>query len=210
MAGQLRKQSGLISLCVRPCHGPSESLTNFFAEFWEWGHDLYRTSPATFPAAFVPGDAFDPQVLSCREPFYSAPSTARPSSLASLTSLNPLKGHLSVVHASLFFHLFDEEGQLDLARRIASLLSHQRGSMIFGGHCGRPEKGTRTEVLSDGLVHTQFWHSPESWRNVWEEQVFKKGSVKVEVEWSIDSEFTFTNHTGKDSLYYMKWCITRL
>lgn len=113
-------------------------------------------------------------------------------------------GHLSVIHASLFFHLFDEKKQLDLARRVAGLLSPQSGSMIFGGHYGRLEEGTRTEVLADGLIHTQFWHSPKSWKNLWEEQVFRKRSVSVEVEWAVDDlclDGTF---------YYMKWCITRL
>ncbi|KAF9446308.1 hypothetical protein P691DRAFT_708861 [Macrolepiota fuliginosa MF-IS2] len=178
-------------------------------KFWEWGHDLYRTSPLTFPAGFVPGDAFSLDILSHLEPSYSAPLTPKPTELTSLTSLNPLQGHLSVIHASLFFHLFDEERQLDLARRIAGLLSYRPGSMIFGGHYGRPEKGTRTEVLADGFLHTQFWHSPESWRVLWEEQVFRRGSVRVDIERTVD-ELSFIEEPRNGSFYYMKWCITRL
>lgn len=114
-----------------------------------------------------------------------------------------------MIHASLFFHLFDEKKQLDLARRVAGLLSPESGSMIFGGHYGRPEEGTRTEVLADGLIHTQFWHSPKSWKNLWEEQVFRKRSVRVEVEWTVD-ELSFMECARDGTFYYMKWCITRL
>ncbi|KAF5359213.1 hypothetical protein D9756_003133 [Leucocoprinus leucothites] len=119
-------------------------------QFWQWGHELYRTSPSTFPAGFVPGDAFNPQILSLNDPFYlPPPTTPKPTNLSSLTSLNPLKGHVSAIHTSLLFHLFDEEKQLDLARRLASLLSPEEGSMIFGGHYARPKQGVRTEILAD-------------------------------------------------------------
>lgn len=180
------------------------------SEFWQWGHDLYRTSPSTFPAGFVPGDALNPQILSPEGPSYSPPTTPKPIDLASLTSLNPLKGHVSAIHSSLFFHLFNEDDQLDLARRTAGLLSCEKGSMIFGGHCARPKRGIRTEALADGIVRTQFWHSPKSWKQLWEEQVFRKGSVDVEVDWEASTEYEIQDCPDTPALYYMTWCITRL
>lgn len=180
-------------------------------QFWQWGHELYRTSPSTFPAGFVPGDAFNPQILSLNDPFYlPPPTTPKPTNLSSLTSLNPLKGHVSAIHTSLLFHLFDEEKQLDLARRLASLLSPEEGSMIFGGHYARPKQGVRTEILADGILHTQFWHSPRTWKQVWEEQVFRKGSVRVEVDWTLSTEYVNMDGPKDAALYYMTWCITRL
>ncbi|GLB41661.1 hypothetical protein LshimejAT787_1002610 [Lyophyllum shimeji] len=149
-------------------------------EFWNYGHELFRSTPTTFPATFIGGDAFDSAFLAPRKPFYSpeepAPLTQP---LRSLTSLTPLRGHMSTIHASSFFHLFDEPQQLELARRLATLLSASPGSMIFGVHGGRPEKGLRTEALNSAGKY-MFCHSPETWRDLWDGVVFKKGTVKVE------------------------------
>ena len=68
--------------------------------------------------------------------------------LRDLSSLTPLQGKVSAIHTSAFFHLFPEEQQLALAHRFASLLSPQKGSIIFGQHGSRPEKGFRTEASS--------------------------------------------------------------
>ncbi|KAJ7853571.1 hypothetical protein B0H14DRAFT_3654160 [Mycena olivaceomarginata] len=45
--------------------------TTVFADFgspvlWDLGHELFNSTPATFPVAFLAGDAFDPAFL---EPF---------------------------------------------------------------------------------------------------------------------------------------------
>jgi len=152
---------------------------------------------------------FDPNVLS--QDVLGSP-TVRPDNLSSLTSLNPLKGHISAIHASLFFHLFDEEMQLDAARRTATLLCPEKGSVIFGRHYVRSTQGMRTEVLADGTVHTQFWHSPESWRQLWEKQVFEdfQGSVRVEMELEVSTEYTVMESKKDAVLYMMNWCITKL
>lgn len=177
---------------------------------WEHGHRLYRTTPDTFPAGFVGGDAFNDKITSLQEPLSSPPPLeTKPTSLVALTSLNPLRGHVTAIHASLFFHLFEEEKQLELARRLAALLSPEPGSVIFGGHYGRSEKGLKTEILGNGREHVQFWHSPASWKDIWNGGVFEKGKVKVDVEWlEDDSHFTELQKNGK--IYYIKWCVTRL
>ena len=178
-------------------------------EFWEWGHDLYRSSPSTFPAVFISGDVFDSNILS--QDVLGSPAI-RPDSLSSLTSLNPLKGHIFAIHASFFFHLFNEEMQLDAARRTATLLSPEKGSSIFGRHYVRSTQGTRTEVLADGTMHTQFWHSPESWRQLWEKQVFEhsQGNVQVEMDLEVSTEYTVMENKNDGVLYMMNWCITKL
>jgi hypothetical protein len=110
------------------------------------------------------------------EPYYEEPGTPCPP-LSSLTSLTPLRGHVSAIHASSFFHLFDEEKQLLLAKRLAALLSPRSGSVIFGSHGGNAEMGL-TDMPNSVGGH-MFCHSPESWRDLWDKQVFKKGSVRV-------------------------------
>jgi len=174
---------------------------------WELGHRLYKTTPSTFPAKFIAGDAFDDNITSLIEPLSSPPNSTR-TSLTSLISLNPLRGHVDVIHGSLFFHLFDEGKQLELARRLAALLSPKPGSVIFGGHYGRPEKGSRMEDFGDGNPRIHFWHSPDSWAEIWNGKVFKEGEVKVDLTWAEDASHYIELQSEK--LYYIKWCVTRL
>jgi len=140
------------------------------AGFWDVGHKLFRTTPESYPAKFLAGDAFDDAYLSPTAPVPSG----GPPPVASANTLTELRGHISVIYASSFFHLFDEGKQFDLAKRIGSLLDPRPGSIIFGAHGAAPVKGQR-----EGSFRKAFAHSPESWTELWEEQVFEKGQVKV-------------------------------
>ncbi|TFK93027.1 hypothetical protein K466DRAFT_643031 [Polyporus arcularius HHB13444] len=181
-------------------------------EFWDLGHKLFKSTPQTFPVPFIPGDAFDPAHLEAVPPFYAPPGTPVPQ-LSTIKSLNPLRGHVSVIHASSFFHLFDEEKQFKLAQSLAGLLSPEPGSMIIGSHGGRPEKGFRTEAMranSHGI--TMFCHSPESWIELWDGQIFKKGTVKVE---AFLHEVRRSDLQPKDTapetkFFLLVWSVTRL
>ena len=132
---------------------------------------------------FLGGDAFSVDFLAPSPPFYSPPPTPRPSAsdLKAAGTLTPLLGHLSAIHASSFFHLFNEEQQAALAHKVAALLSPEPGSVIFGRHGGRSKKGLRAEVAT-GLWRTEpMWcHDAESWTALWDGEVFEKGTVKVE------------------------------
>ncbi|KAF9481164.1 hypothetical protein BDN70DRAFT_855524 [Pholiota conissans] len=202
--------------------------------FWDAGHDLFNSTPETFPAAFVPGDVFDPAMLKPRGAFIteediaSIPTTTPP--LKELTSLTPLQGKISAIHASSFFHLFQEDKQLELAHLLASLLSPEKGSVIFGQHGARPIKGYRTEAIhvqplkdEDGNTIPpvqMFCHSPESWKELWTEQIFAgpdgKGSERIKVDTQLvevfrkDLHSAFLNYTEDMKFYLMSWCITRL
>lgn len=94
--------------------------------------------------------------------------------LRSLISLNPLRGHVSVIYAAALFHLFNEEKQLWLARSLAGLLSFEPGSIIFGYQAGKPVKGPSG-------YGSMFFHSPDSWKELWDGEVFEKGKVEVDV-----------------------------
>jgi len=134
------------------------------------GHKLFRTTPETFPVNFLAGDAFDDAHISLTSPKLPGP----PPSVASVDTLTELRGHISVIHASTLFHLFNEEAQFELGKRLAALLDLRPGSIIFGSHGGMPVKGQRQEFFIK-----MFCHSPESWTQMWEEQIFEKGQVKV-------------------------------
>ncbi|KAF8896611.1 hypothetical protein BD779DRAFT_1727596 [Infundibulicybe gibba] len=145
--------------------------------FWDYGHELFRSTPTTFPVQFIAGDAFDPAIIAPRAPFTTAPDAPTPA-LATLDSLTLLQGHIAAIHASSFFHLFNEERQHTLAERLATLLAPRPGSMIFGLHGGRSEKGYHTEVVSGANV-SMFCHSPETWKELWH-GVFGAGVVRIE------------------------------
>jgi hypothetical protein len=143
-------------------------------DYWDLGHQLFRSTPESFPVAFLAGDALDPDFLALQPLPSEAPQSAAPD-LHSLTSLNGLNGRLSAIHSASLFHLFSEEKQLLLARKLAALLAPRPGSIIFGCHGAQPTKGY---VLATAGRH-MFCHSPESWRDIWDGEVFERGSVQV-------------------------------
>jgi len=52
---------------------------------------------------------------------------------------------------------------------------HQKsGSVIFGLHGGLPVKGVEKQV-NGGFG---FSHSPESWKELWDGQIFDQGKLK--------------------------------
>ncbi|PIL24450.1 hypothetical protein GSI_14204 [Ganoderma sinense ZZ0214-1] len=182
-------------------------------EFWELGHKLFKSTPETFPVPFLPGDAFDPAFLEPTAPFTASrpPPAPRPD-LATLTALNALRGHVSAIHASAFFHLFDEERQTQLAHALAGLLSPEPGSMLIGGHRGQPVAGVRTDLgrrRQDGTK--RFAHSPESWAALWDGQVFEKGTVRVEaVLREVERPGDLAGVSGDTKSYNLCWSVTRL
>ncbi|KAI0735566.1 hypothetical protein C8Q76DRAFT_765975 [Earliella scabrosa] len=218
-----KERKGAILLDIGCCFGndirkavadgfPMEGAigSDLHGEYWELGHKLFKSTPETFPVPFVAGDVFDPAHLETVPPFYAPPETPVPQ-LTTLTSLNPLRGHVSAIHASLFFHLFDEEKQLQLARALAGLLSPEPGSMIVGAHGGRPEKGFRVEALrpkSDG--GQMFCHCPESWVELWDGQVFKKGTVKASAFLHEIERKDLLPSSPDAKFYLLVWSVIRL
>ncbi|KAG1750825.1 hypothetical protein EDB19DRAFT_1904218 [Suillus lakei] len=167
-------------------------------EFLQLSHELFKTTPASYPACLLPGDVFDPAFLSIAESSDNV-SPAPAVDLSSLNSLNPLHGRISAINATRLFHLFNEEKQLHLARALAGLLSARPGSVICGHHVGNLEKGI---IITNrgGSERLAFSHSPETWSSLWDGEVFEKGSVKVETELLINERKRLV----------MKWSVIRL
>lgn len=107
-----------------------------------------------------------------------------------LKSLAPLQGRVSAIHAASFFHLFDEATQSTIAKTFANLLSSEKGSIILGSQAckcisstpvvrifvttydiARPEKGLQDHS-------PMFCHSPASWTELWETELFPEGTFK--------------------------------
>jgi len=174
-------------------------------DFWIYSHELFKTTPETFPVVFLPGDLFSSSFVEPRSPVYDLSIAAEPlPRLATLTSLTPLQGRISAINISRVFHLFNEADQLQLAKQVATLLSPLSGSMIFGVHAGAATKGPRIPG------HPMFCHCPESWIELWDGQVFEKGTVKVEAELrkspSINPHFKMAD----DDSLYIWWSVIRV
>ncbi|KAF7969206.1 hypothetical protein HWV62_27999 [Athelia sp. TMB] len=171
-------------------------------DFWDMGNELYI---APFPVPFVEGDVFDPAHIEPTPPLYAPPS-APPPALGALTSLNPLRGHVSAIHASSLFHLFDEAPQRKLAHALGALLSPEPGSVIFGSHNGLRERGFKTGARRANV----FCHSPESWAELWDGGVFEREKVRVDAE--------IREHERRDPakgdqpfvVLWLVWSVTRL
>ncbi len=182
--------------------------SNFYLRtlaFWDTGHELFRTTPKTFPVKFIPGDLFDPAHIASREPFYEPPSTPVPD-LQSLTSLTPLKGHISAIHASSFVHLFNKEQQTQVCKALASLLSPEPGSTIFGSHVGLPNNGFRARPMTGGDLE-MFCHDPDSYKELWN-QIFGRGNIQVEVQGEVVRRDA-VDKEADSSFYLMTWSVTR-
>ncbi|RPD58757.1 hypothetical protein L226DRAFT_575992 [Lentinus tigrinus ALCF2SS1-7] len=185
----------------------SVMATDLHPEFLELGHKLFNTTPSTYPVPFLAGDALDPSFLEVVHPFYTKPYSPRPN-LSELTSLSALHGHVSAISVCSVFHVFDEAGQLQLARAIAGLLSPEPGSMVIGIHSGRPEKGTFVTHAGGRSVST-FYHSPESWTQLWDGELFVKGTVRVQTELIETGGWDFQDSEA-DRYWFLVWSVTRL
>lgn len=186
-----------------------QPLINRFHEgFWEQGHSLYKSSPGSFPVPFVQGDLLSPEFIHPRTPYYNSdePLPPRPP-LTDLASLTPLQGHLTFVYASLLFHLFDKAQQAFVAKSLASLLSPQPGSTIFGLHVAQPTAGTYTW----SGVGDVYCHSPETWTELWNGEIFRRGTVRVHTKLkALDAKEAAALGTGLQTLPLLEWSVTRI
>ncbi|KAI0788412.1 hypothetical protein C8Q74DRAFT_1367139 [Fomes fomentarius] len=156
--------------------------------FWELGHELFRTTPTSFPVRFLPGSIFDTTFLTLFPPLS--------------TSLIPPSSLLESLSAS--------SQQQQLARLLAGLLSPLPGSMLFGVQGGRPVKGP----WGPGVDLKMHSHSPESWREMWEE-IFAEVGCKVEVEGTLRREVGGETFFGmwpenEEGYYVLEWSVTRV
>ncbi|KAE9404088.1 hypothetical protein BT96DRAFT_854038, partial [Gymnopus androsaceus JB14] len=181
------------------------------SDFWQLGHEMFRSSQQSFPVPFLQGDILDSSFLDGVAPFTKeTPPNIPVPDLSTLNSLNPLRGHLSACFTGAFFHLFDEEGQKAIAIKLAGLLSPEPGSMLFGVHGSMAEKGIWHPTGSERYM---FCHSPSSWKELWEE-VFGKGNdveVKAQVIREIGGDDFFGMYPGNKHPYHiMQWSVTRV
>ncbi|KAH9443202.1 hypothetical protein MJO28_014656 [Puccinia striiformis f. sp. tritici] len=127
---------------------------------------------------FVKGDIFCNSFFDRSTPSPPAFMDSTSIQLNQLESLNPLKQKVRFITCNSVFHLFDEERQTELARRLASLLNNQKsGSTIFGTHVGSDD----CYLLEGTGKRGMFMHSPETWKKMWE-KIYQPGEARIQVE----------------------------
>lgn len=168
--------------------------SDYHADFWDLGNELFKTTNEKCGIRFLPGDVFSDAVINTS----GAPLPAPPASLAQIDSLTPLLGHLSSIYASAFFHLFSEERQSLLARRLFALITPQPGSVIFGCHVALQRSG-----MFEGSKGSMFCHSPESWKMLWL-AVGEERGVKLSVK-TVMHKMTVQFLQNDGEAYYMDW-----
>lgn len=193
---------------------PRENVitSDIVADYWPIGHKLFKTTPETYPVPFLPGDIFDPNFLRPGVP--PLPTTAEITDsppLKSLTSLTPLQHHVSIIYASLFFHLFEKEKQAQLAHLFASLLSPVPGSIIFGYHSGasdtEEDKNGRSRITGRG--YATFDNSPATWKELWTgaDGPFTPDQITFE---TIARQTALVIKGADPKHYFHVWSITRV
>ena len=105
------------------------------------GYDLFLDKE-TLRTKFIAGDVFDPDA-----------------------SIGQLDGKIDIINAAAFFHLFNWDGQVKIAKRFVSLLNSEAGVLVIGRQVGNVEAGEYSDRgLSD---KTRYKHNDESFRRMW-------------------------------------------
>ncbi|EJD52510.1 hypothetical protein AURDEDRAFT_158242 [Auricularia subglabra TFB-10046 SS5] len=174
---------------------PAQSVlgTDLRKEWFTLSRKL-SSGPRSAVPAFLAGDIFDDTFLdpSSSDTVPTA-SKQQPLPAAELRTLTSLKRRARFVYSHSFFHLFQEDAQRNLARRLASLLDDEPGAMLFGSHAGLAIKGFREQGPTSNKM---FCHSPESWQEMIA-QVFAEQGRKVVQE--VDLVQVYRPHHGTDT-----------
>jgi len=121
--------------------------------FIELGYDLFLDKE-TLKTKFIAGDVFDPDA-----------------------SIKQLDGKIDIIHAAAFFHLFNWDGQVKIAKRFVSLLNPEAGVLVIGQQLANVEAGEYS--FSD---KTRYRHNDESFKRMW-----KLVGDETGTNWQVDA-----------------------
>ncbi|KAL1964546.1 hypothetical protein VTN77DRAFT_6843 [Rasamsonia byssochlamydoides] len=125
------------------------------ADFINLGYDLFLDKD-TLSARFIAADIFDDNSELVRQ----------------------LPNQIDIIHASNFFHLFDWNTQVDVAKRVVKLLRPRPGSLIVGSQAGNT---TPKEYIWGQENKAIFLHDATTWQELWE-QVGRETGLRFKVD----------------------------
>lgn len=137
---------------------PSENTygSDLRMEFMELGYDLFLDKE-TLKTKFIAGDVFDPDA-----------------------SIKQLDGKIDIIHAAAFFHLFNWDGQVKIAKRFVSLLNPEAGVLVIGRQMANFEAGEYS--FSNKTVYR---HNDESFKRMW-----KLVGDETGTNWQVDARIS--------------------
>lgn len=94
-----------------------------------------------------------------------------------------LRGRLSIVYTGSFFHLFDWDEQVAVAKRIVTLLKPEPDVLLVGRQIGSISAG-EFERAQGGDNKRRYRHNPQSWKELWE-----KVGEATGTKWDVQAEF---------------------
>src|SRR5271155_4081046 len=144
---------------------PSENIYGLELErgFVDLGFELFRDR-ATLKTKFIINDFLKPS-----------------------PEVESLKGKINIIHAGLFLHLWDWEGQVNATKRLVEILSPEKGSVVTGVQYARVESGIWDwKNSSDQNSPKMFVQSTETWKKLWEQV----GS-ETQTLWSVTTQLEF-------------------
>lgn len=195
--------SVLPALCQSP-HGKSQSQTcltlpkqifkgappsNLYGsdlrpEFFSVGFDLFLDR-STIKATFIASDIFDDTSALFQQ----------------------LPGKLDIINAASFFHLFDWDRQVNVAKQVVKLLRPVPGSLLVGRHSGNVRPGEREGSEIRGVIYR---HDAGSWKRLWE-QVGRETGTEWEVDVTEERWEELQTHADRDEgAFKMQFVIRRV
>lgn len=168
---------------------PSENLyaSDLRQDFYDIGYDLFNDHDH-LKAQFIVADIFDDN-----------------SDL-----VKNLTHKIDIVNAASFFHLFNWNQQLLVAKRIVGLLQDKPGSLLIGRQIGLVNPPPPEDKEAAGK---HYRHDPATWKKFWE-QVGAETGTKWEVEtrmekWAGADKMMKDYHEGMDT-FKLRFSVRRL
>lgn len=133
--------------------------TDIEARLIDLGYELFRDRDR-LKATFFAADILDP---------------------AQSEVFDRLRGGSDLIHASHFFHVWDWEGQITVAKNVAAL-SRGPGAMVAGMQIGSKDAGSYAMFKVHTGTGAHYRHSAESWKRFWK-QVGNETGTKWRAEY---------------------------
>ncbi|KAI6015443.1 hypothetical protein BKA83DRAFT_4060942, partial [Pisolithus microcarpus] len=89
------------------------------------------------------------------------------------TTQDPLHGYCSIIYASDFFPLLDEENDC-IVHTLRGLVSSEPSSLLCGSHLHSDDQE------KDSYTGAILCHSPQIWTEMWDGTIFGMGETEVE------------------------------
>ncbi|GAD93798.1 hypothetical protein SNOG_10728 [Paecilomyces variotii No. 5] len=97
---------------------------------------------------------------------------------------NEMMGKFTVIQMANFLHLFTYERQLQICCTVARLLVAKPGALVVGRQLGSADPREVERGLLVSSSGSRYWHSPETFRQMWAEAGEKTGT-----KWDVDVRF---------------------